>query len=96
MSLPSACTYLPPRKKICTHPCKVVTRKNKPQCRTKYLRNKKKKRTFKKRTRRTKSFGVSDATISPPPEVPSPVVSARPSDPLKTMMDNMFSQQKPI
>ena len=54
MSLPSACTYLPPRKKTCTHPCKIVTRKNRPQCRTKYFRKGKGKQKKGMRTKTKK------------------------------------------
>ena len=74
--MPSACTYLPPRKKTCTHPCKLVTRKNKPQCRTKYLRKGKKrngkkgKETMKRRTR-GKKLGKALETTETIQEEPS-------------------------
>ena len=61
---PSACTYLPPRKKTCTHPCKLVTRKNKPQCRTKYLRKGKKKgKKGKKTLKRTKGKKATKTSV---------------------------------
>lgn len=110
--LPSACTYVVPRKKTCRHPCKLVTRKNKPQCRTKYLKKKKKpKGTKKKRTKSlTKDESPTTVDESPPTTVDesqttaptptpeeSPVVS---EDPLKSMVNSLSKRvsffQKPV
>ena len=94
--LPSACTYVVPRKKTCRHPCKLVTRKNKPQCRTKYLKKKKPKGTKKKRTKSstaattTASTTASTTTTTPTEESPAPApAQVTATDPLKSMVNSL-------
>ena len=99
MSNPSACTYVVPRKKTCRHPCKLVTRKNKVQCRTKYLKKKKKKPKGTKKKRSGQKMQEEAATPSPqetssPPQEETPTASSPPqeSDPLKSMV-NILSKR---
>ena len=104
MSNPSACTYVVPRKKTCRHPCKLVTRKNKVQCRTKYLKKKKKKPkgTKKKRKKKTQEETATPSpqeTPSPQDETPTPSPqeetqeeSTTATDPLKSMV-NILSKR---
>uniref|UniRef100_A0A6C0HIU9 Uncharacterized protein n=1 Tax=viral metagenome TaxID=1070528 RepID=A0A6C0HIU9_9ZZZZ len=101
--LPSACTYVVPRKKTCRHPCKLVTRKNKPQCRTKYLKKKKKpKGTKKKRTKSsTSTAATTSATTSTTTATPTSTTTATEEspaqapaqvtapDPLKSMVNSL-------
>lgn len=106
MSNPSACTYVVPRKKTCRHPCKLVTRKNKVQCRTKYLKKKKKKKPKGTKKKRKKT---QEETATPsPPQEETPTASSPPqeetptpsppqdetsqSDPLKSMV-NILSKR---
>ena len=109
MSVPSACTYLPPRKNTCVHPCKVVTRRNKPQCRTKYFRKKKKKGRKGKKTRRRSRSAAVEQEAQTQEEAPTQTQETPPidstttvsSDPLKSMV-NLISkrvsllQQQPV
>ena len=108
--LPSACTYVVPRKKTCRHPCKLVTRKNKPQCRTKYLKKKKPKGTKRKRKFPTStpppssSSSPSPSTSTPTstPTIMTPQEESTASDPLKSMVNilskrvSFFQKPKPV
>ena len=102
MSNPSACTYVVPRKKTCRHPCKLVTRKNKPQCRTKYLKKKKKpKGTKKKRTKSlTKDESPTTVEESPPTTVdespPTTVEESQTATPTPTPEESPVVSEDPL
>jgi hypothetical protein len=87
----------------------LVTRKNKPQCRTKYLKKKKKPKGTKKKRTKSPTIDESPTTVDESPTTTveesqtattapeeSPVVS----DPLKSMVNSLSKRvsffQKPV